>query len=81
MVTFKEMDKTCFEMYDQVTQNVEIKSEYRIKRVDNGLGGLLLEIKGGFTALHERITYQHLVFEVNEVDKRRIVKIKTIVKQ
>ena len=43
MVTFKEMDKTCFAMYDQVTQNVEIKSEYQIKRVDNGLGGLLLE--------------------------------------
>lgn len=29
MISFKKMDKTCFEMYDQVTQNVEIKSEYR----------------------------------------------------
>ena len=43
MVSFKEMDKTCFELYDQVTQNVEVKSEYRIKRIENGLGGLLLE--------------------------------------
>ena len=43
------------------------------------LGGLLLEIKGGFPALHERITYRHLVFEVNEVDTRRIVNIKIIV--
>ena len=31
MVTFKEMDKTCFELYDQVTQNVEIKSEYLVE--------------------------------------------------
>lgn len=43
MITFKEMDKTCFEMYDQVTQNVEIKSIYQIKRIDGGLGGILLE--------------------------------------
>ena len=43
MITFKEMDKTCFPMYDQVTQNVEIKSEYKVKRVNNGLGGLVLE--------------------------------------
>ena len=43
MITFKEMDKTCFEMYDQVTQNVDIKSMYQIKRIDGGLGGILLE--------------------------------------
>ena len=43
MISFKKMDKTCFEMYDQVTQNVEIKSEYRVRHIDNGLGGILLE--------------------------------------
>lgn len=43
MIIFKEMDKSCFPIYDQVTQNVEIKSEYQVKRVDSGLGGLMLE--------------------------------------
>ena len=44
------------------------------------LAGLLLEIKGDFPDLHEKITYEHLVFEVMEMDDRRIVKIKVIVK-
>ena len=43
------------------------------------LAGLLLEIKGEFPKLHEKITYQHLTFEVMELDERRIVKIKVIV--
>ena len=44
------------------------------------LAGLLLEIKGDFPDLHEKITYEHLTFEVMEMDDRRIVKIKVIVK-
>ena len=44
------------------------------------LAGLLLELKGEFPALHERITYQRFVFEVLEMDERRIVKIKVILK-
>ena len=44
------------------------------------LAGLLLEIKGEFPQLHERITYEHFTFEVMEMDERRIVKIKVIVK-
>ena len=43
MIYVKKMDKSCFEMYDTVPQNVDVQSEYRVKRVDNGLGGLLLE--------------------------------------
>jgi len=39
----KEMDKTCFELYDQVSQNVDVRSEYRVTRIDNGLGGLVFE--------------------------------------
>ena len=70
MVTFKEMDKTCFEMYDQVTQNVEIKSEYRINRVDGGLGGLLLEevpvtphVKD--LSVHERASEYEKMFDIS----------------
>lgn len=43
------------------------------------LAGLLLEIKGEFPQQEEKITYKHLVFQVVEMDQRRIVKIKLIV--
>ena len=42
------------------------------------LAGLLLEIKGEFPSLHERIAYRNLNFEVMEMDERRIVSIKVI---
>ena len=43
------------------------------------LAGLLLEIKGEFPVIQERISYKHITFEVMEMDERRIVKIKVIV--
>lgn len=43
------------------------------------MAGLLLEIKGEFPNLGEKICYQHITFEVMEMDERRIVKIKVIV--
>ena len=45
----------------------------------DSLAGLLLELKGDFPELHESIDYQHLTFQVMEMDERRIVKIKVIV--
>lgn len=45
----------------------------------DSLAGLLLEIKGEFPKLHERMSYRHLTFEVMEMDNRRIVRIKVIV--
>ncbi len=42
------------------------------------LAGLLLELKGEFPALHERLTYHNYTFEVMEMDERRIVSIKVI---
>ena len=44
------------------------------------LAGLLLEIKGDFPELHEKITYRKFTFDVLELDERRIVKMKVIVK-
>lgn len=44
------------------------------------LAGLLLEVKGEFPQMGERITYRDLTFEVMEMDKRRIIKIKVILK-
>ena len=63
---------------------------YRIMQVDEDdfedvvgdadtLAGLLLEIKGEFPQLHERIQHDRFTFEVMEMDERRIVKIKVIV--
>lgn len=43
------------------------------------LAGLLLEIKGEFPAQGERIEYKRFSFDVLEVDRRRIVKVKVIV--
>lgn len=43
------------------------------------LAGLLLELKGDFPKLHERLQYANLTFEVMEMDERRIVKIKVVV--
>ena len=45
----------------------------------DSLAGLLLELKGDFPELRESIDFQHLTFEVMEMDERRIVKIKVVV--
>ena len=42
------------------------------------LAGLLLEIKGEFPKLHEQLEYGDFLFEVLEMDARRILKIKVI---
>lgn len=43
------------------------------------LAGLLLEIKGEFPKLHEKIEFKNFTFETMEMDERRIVKVKVIV--
>ena len=43
------------------------------------LAGLILEIKGDFPSLHEKIDYKDYSFEVLEMDERRIAKIRVIV--
>lgn len=60
---------------------------YKITKVDeeafeevagdaDTLAGLLLELKGEFPALHEKVTYSRYEFEVLEMDNRRILKVK-----
>ena len=43
------------------------------------LAGLLLEIKGEFPKLHEKLEYDNVLFEVLEMDARRILKVKVII--
>jgi CBS domain containing-hemolysin-like protein len=43
------------------------------------LAGLMLELKGDFPQVNERIDYQNFTFEAAEVDGHRIAKVKVIV--
>ena len=43
------------------------------------IAGLLLEIKGDFPKLHEKIDYQNFTFEILEMEERRISKVKVVV--
>ena len=45
----------------------------------DSLAGMLLEIKGDFPELHERIDFQNFTFEVTELDGHRISKIKVVI--
>lgn len=45
----------------------------------DSLAGLLLELKGDFPSMHEKIDYKNYTFEVFGVEGRRISKIKVIV--
>lgn len=43
------------------------------------LAGLLLELKGEFPALHEKVVFDRYEFEVLEMDNRRILKLKFVI--
>ena len=43
------------------------------------IAGLLLEIKGEFPKLHEKLEFRHYQFEVLEMDARRILKVKVLI--
>jgi gliding motility-associated protein GldE len=45
------------------------------------IAGLLLEIKGEFPKLHEKIEYLNFTFEILEMEERRISKVKVVVHQ
>lgn len=44
------------------------------------IAGLLLEIKGDFPRLHEKLYYQNYTFEILEMEERRISKVKVVVR-
>ena len=63
---------------------------YKVLKIDGGefetiageadtLAGLLLEIKGEFPKLHEKLEFKNYSFEVLEMDARRILKIKLVI--
>jgi len=65
---------------------------YKILEVENNifdevkgdadtLAGLILEIKGEFPAIYDKIKYKQFTFSIEALDKRRIVKIKITIKR
>ena len=43
------------------------------------LAGLMLELKGDFPKLHEKIDFKNFTFEIVELEERRIAKVKVVV--
>lgn len=75
-----------FEAKTQLTDFYKITkvNENDFEKVDGDadtLAGLLLEIKGEFPALHEKVTYGRYLFEILAMDNRRILKVKFTVGQ
>ena len=64
LTDFYKITKVDEEVFDEVAGDFDT------------LAGLLLELKGEFPALHEKVTYDHYEFEVLEMDNRRILKVK-----
>ena len=65
-------------LLSDVTRILEVDDDYfsEIEGDADSLAGLLLEIKGDFPTMHERIEYCNFMFEVLKVDGRRISKVK-----
>ena len=60
--------------------NVDDEEFEEVEGDADTLAGLLLEIKGDFPSIHEKIEYKNYTFEVMGVEERRISKIKVTVK-
>ena len=65
-------------LLSDVTRILEVDDDYfsEIEGDADSLAGLLLEIKGDFPTMHERIEYCNFMFEILKVDGRRISKVK-----
>lgn len=87
---YDEEERTYVQVNDH-TWTFEAKTQltdfYKVTKLDeevfdkvigeaDTIGGLLLEIKGEFPALHEKIVYENYVFEVLALDNRRILKVR-----
>ena len=64
LTDFYKITKVDEEVFDEVAGDSDT------------LAGLLLELKGEFPTLHEKVTYDHYEFEVLVMDNRRILKVK-----
>ena len=65
-------------LLSDVTKILEVDDDYfsEIEGDADSLAGLLLEMKGDFPTMHERIEFRSFMFEILKVDGRRISKVK-----
>lgn len=90
---YDEEERTYVQLSDHVwifEAKTLLSDFYKITRVNEDLfdkvagdadtlAGLLLELKGEFPVLHEKVTYLNYEFEVLEMDSRRILKVKFMI--
>ena len=43
MIKIKMVDKSYFELYDKIPMNVDVRSEFQLRRIDGGLGGIAFD--------------------------------------
>ncbi|MBI9066198.1 MAG: gliding motility-associated protein GldE [Salinivirgaceae bacterium] len=70
--------KTLLNDFYKITE-VENSVFEEIKGDADTLGGLILELKGDFPDIYDKIKYKNFIFSIEEIDKRRIIKIKTTI--
>ena len=76
--TFVFEGKTLLsDFYKILNLDDEIFSE--VEGDADSLAGLLLEIKGDFPVVHEKLEFKNFTFEIMELDERRISKVKVVV--
>lgn len=68
MIEIREIDRSFFSLYDSVTMNIDVRSEYRIRRPDSGLGGLILEETPVEPYVKDLGVYEHAVDFEKEFD-------------
>lgn len=68
MIHFKEVDKSYFGLYDKVSMKVDVHSEYKVKRIDNGLGGFIFEEIQVEPYIKDLGIYDHAVEYENDFD-------------
>ena len=85
-LNFSKIDKNNYLFDGKMQLNdiykiLEVESSIfdEIKGDADTLAGLILEIKGEFPALYDKINFNQFIFTIEELDKRRIVKIKTTI--
>lgn len=68
MITVKEVDKSFLELYDKVAMNVNVNSEYKVKRINNGLGGFILKEVQVEPYIKDLSSYERATEYENEFD-------------
>ena len=69
-------------LWDSIKNIMTIPDDDEFEDVEGDadtLAGLLLEIKGDFPSIHEKIEYKNYTFEVVKIEERRISRIKVTV--